>query len=974
MRSWPILASFAVLCVSVPHGRATAWRAPSAHTDVPSARLMVRDALRAAERGTLDRWAQPFREALARRSSDRRARFAMATVERLRYRYARADSLYASLITIPPVAARSAHADATADDIDRQARIGRAIGFATVGRVTDAHALALDAERDALRAADTLGALDALLVRVATTLRAEGATAALRVLQRTDSLRPSRDATIDAVAHCRSSGIYSRLGNRVAARRAARDGIAIAERADLQRIRASCLFTLATDFARTGLTDSLRGPLQQAITLQQQTGDLAGLAASSQWAGYYTASLGHFTAAQQHLSVAWNAAQRARVVDVAAWTALNRGALSQSFFDAASATLWLSRADSLMRVINDAQGQVDVARMRATQARAAGNAAGARQLLQQALVVAERIGEPSARLSVVAAQRDLEMSEGRLDEAERLSRAEAALIDRYRMTGFEISHTATVAALALRRGDARAALPLLDQILAKLDPSQHQFRYATRLQHALAVGLLGDPRRAAREALDAAETLDRWRATLSDSTFRLLAVQSQRSQGWYSASLTAFLASHGEEAVAFTIGERRRAREFADRLALSRSWRVSDPIVSSKSQQNVPSMLADVQQALLDDRSALITLEAGEGGADGTAFVVTRQSLTAHILPSATVLSPKVRRMLALLENGRDEGAESRALGADLFGPLVDRLERAGIERLVIVPEGGLNRVPFDLLRLADGRAVAERYETAVVPSGAVFVGLRRAERRAPSSAEALTMLALADADVTAGAPVDSSATGRLRALLFGESSRLPRLPGARTEVAELRRLFPRAVVRAGALAREGTVKREGGRYDVLHFATHASVDEWSGASAALALSASVGDDGLLESGEISALRLGGALVVLSACHTVGGEIIAGEGVRGLATAFLEAGAHSVMATAWRVNDRAIARVVSDFYVALANGERVSSALRSARRKAMARGESAGVWGAFVLVGDPWRAVVRPSTSVSPPSKPTSLR
>jgi CHAT domain-containing protein len=160
----------------------------------------------------------------------------------------------------------------------------------------------------------------------------------------------------------------------------------------------------------------------------------------------------------------------------------------------------------------------------------------------------------------------------------------------------------------------------------------------------------------------------------------------------------------------------------------------------------------------------------------------------------------------------------------------------------------------------------------------------------------------------------------------------------------------------------------------VLHFATHASVDEWSGASAALALSASPGDDGLLESGEISALRLGGALVVLSACRTVGGEIIAGEGVRGLATAFLEAGAHSVMATAWRVNDRAIARVVSDFYVALAQGERVSTALRSARRQSMARGEPASVWGAFVLVGDPWRAVVQPPTSVSPAGKPTSLR
>ncbi|MCC6243506.1 MAG: CHAT domain-containing protein [Gemmatimonadaceae bacterium] len=931
----------------------------TAHTrsEAASARAVIGFGHAAAESGTLSRYVSTWRAVLSRDPRNRLAQLALATSERLRYRYAVADSLYRRIPSSTP-----------RDDVDQQASLGRATIFALQGRIADAASLAQLVELDALRATDTLTAIDALLLRIATTMRSEGASAAMRILQRVDSLRPARDASTAAIARCRASGIYSRLGNRTEARRAARDGIAIATRAKLQRTRASCLFTLATDFARSGLTDSLRAPLQQAITLQQQTGDLAGLAASSQWAGYYSASLGHYSAAQQHLTTAWDAAQRAGVADVAAWTALNRGALAQSFFDAAAANLWISRADSLMRSVDDAQGQVDVARMRAAQARAIGNIDGARAALQRALSVAERIGEPSGRLAVSAALRDLEMSDGKLDEAERWLRAERALIAQYQMAGFEISHTASTAALALRRGDARTALPLLDQTLARLAPSQHEFRYATRLRRSLALGLLGDPKRAAREALEAAETLDRWRGSLSDSTLRLLAFQSQRAQGWFSGSLTSLLAASGESAVAFSVGERRRARELDERLVLSHSWSLNDSLVYRKNRVDASFSVAELQASLPDPYTAYLTLEAGESGAPGTAFVLTRQALTSHTLPAGVAIAPRVRRLLALLESGGDDGAEAQAVGAELLWSLRERLDGDSVQRLIIVAEGGLARVPFDVLRWADGRRMAERFAITVAPSATVFARLRSLPPPAPRLAASLPVLALGDADaaVRSRTPaIDSSFGGRLRTLLFGNEHQLPPLPGARTEIAHLRKRFPATTAFTGALAREQTVKRAGRQVAVLHFATHASVDEGSGARAALALSPSSTEDGMLESAEIGALRLGGALVVLSACRTVGGEIVAGEGVRGLTSAFLEAGARTVLATAWRVDDRAIAPLVADFYDALATGETVSVSLQRARARAIERGVPARVWGAFVVVGDPWRTVVQPSPSVS---------
>lgn len=186
----------------------------------------------------------------------------------------------------------------------------------------------------------------------------------------------------------------------------------------------------------------------------------------------------------------------------------------------------------------------------------------------------------------------------------------------------------------------------------------------------------------------------------------------------------------------------------------------------------------------------------------------------------------------------------------------------------------------------------------------------------------------------------------------------MPRLKGARTEVAEVQRAILATVVRTGVAATETEVKRSAGLYDVLHFATHAIVDEWSGASAGLALTPSATDDGLLDSSEIARLRLQASLVVLSACRTVGGEVIAGEGVRGLTSAFLQAGARSVIATAWRVNDRDVVPVVSAIYQELAKRQSVGAALRTAQLAAIRRNVSPTVWGAFTLVGDPWRTVV----------------
>jgi CHAT domain-containing protein len=146
--------------------------------------------------------------------------------------------------------------------------------------------------------------------------------------------------------------------------------------------------------------------------------------------------------------------------------------------------------------------------------------------------------------------------------------------------------------------------------------------------------------------------------------------------------------------------------------------------------------------------------------------------------------------------------------------------------------------------------------------------------------------------------------------------------------------------------------------YDVLHFATHALVDDRAATRNALALAPGGADaDGFVAASDLAALRLDARLVVLSACRSAGGVVVDGEGVQGLTAPLLAAGARSVVATTWRISDRATVPFIEAFYSAMAGGLPVAEALRAAKLDAMHRGAPPRDWAAFTAVGDPFATV-----------------
>jgi CHAT domain-containing protein/tetratricopeptide (TPR) repeat protein len=120
--------------------------------------------------------------------------------------------------------------------------------------------------------------------------------------------------------------------------------------------------------------------------------------------------------------------------------------------------------------------------------------------------------------------------------------------------------------------------------------------------------------------------------------------------------------------------------------------------------------------------------------------------------------------------------------------------------------------------------------------------------------------------------------------------------------------------------------------YSVLHCASHGWLDRDDPRRSGLVLSPDRDGKALVSLTDILDLDLDLDLAVLSACDTARGAVQRGEGVRSLATAFQYAGARSVVASLWPVEDLATQQVMVAFHRANPDGgATVSHALRDAR-------------------------------------------
>jgi CHAT domain-containing protein len=406
---------------------------------------------------------------------------------------------------------------------------------------------------------------------------------------------------------------------------------------------------------------------------------------------------------------------------------------------------------------------------------------------------------------------------------------------------------------------------------------------------------------------------------------------------------------------ASALGELRRLEieeaEIRDRIA------AADPALVNPRRPGF-SLLPQVRHALGEDEAMLAFQIApdeslfGNFGGGSWLLASTRNGTRAYRLRRDRVaLRPAVALWSGLFE--RRDGSESRpaeGLYRDLLEQALGDLP-ASVRRLIIVPDDALHQLPFAALRKsATDPPLAERYEISIAPSATLW--LRWRSERPAAAAEPL--LALADPQ-TPGEGQGQGQRAAERAAIFADGVRLGALPFARTEGrSAVRHMDGGSLLRLGKEASEGFIKSADLRhFGILHFATHAVMDDQHPERSGVLLTPDPAtEDGLLQIREIVPLHLDGRIVVLSSCRSASGQMLRGEGVMGLARAFFQAGAHTVIASLWPVRDDDGAALFDRFYSHLAEGRSVAAALRAAQRDRIDAGAPAYAWAGLVVLGD----------------------
>ena len=428
-----------------------------------------------------------------------------------------------------------------------------------------------------------------------------------------------------------------------------------------------------------------------------------------------------------------------------------------------------------------------------------------------------------------------------------------------------------------------------------------------------------------------------------------------------------------EAALRTQLAETRQAFEMLDR-EIAGKFPDYEELADAK-----PVPAADAQPLLAPDEALLVYLTT----ANETWFwAVRRDAIVLHRADlGASALGAEVQALRAVLTPDLDPYPAARAfdLFRKLLAPALPQL--VGVHRLVVVPDGALQSLPFAILvtlrpehdpkTLEDHRGIAwlaRDYAVAVLPAVSSLRALRRAGRAGTASAP---FLGIGD-PVLAGDP--GAERGPALAKLFrgadaAEIRQLPALPETADElraIADTLGASPDDLLLGERASDPVLAQMPLDRYRVIEFATHGllSGDLKGLAEPALVLTPppvpTPDNDGLLTASKIATLKLDADWVVMSACNTAAGDGTPDAGGwSGLAKAFFYAGARSLLVSHWPVWSKATVELTTSTFEAQKKDPAIGRA-EALRRAEMAMLDPDNppefahplAWAPFVLAGE----------------------
>jgi CHAT domain-containing protein len=374
-----------------------------------------------------------------------------------------------------------------------------------------------------------------------------------------------------------------------------------------------------------------------------------------------------------------------------------------------------------------------------------------------------------------------------------------------------------------------------------------------------------------------------------------------------------------------------------------------------------------IRTDIADAETSLLSYSLGNE--KSFAWVVSQDGLNTYELPDKKTIEEAANKLLKFIKTPTTSEYEQSELQTAIdevsrlvIEPISDRLRTS---RLIVVADGILQYVPFQILKTsrAEQEPLISRFDIVDAPSASALAIVRRERlRREPGSN---LLIGFGDAVFSSDYTPGSTRAGTdLSGERSKESSRfgtLPRLFNAKRElraISEIAGQDSRFYVEYDA-TRAQLLNVDLSQFRILHVVTHGVLDDQNPELSGLVLSMvdenARSIDGFVSLADIYKLRAPVDLVVLSACHTALGQRLRGEGLIGVTRGFMYAGASGVVASLWKVDDRATAELMKHFYAnMLQRGMGPATALRAAQNqiRSQPKWSAPYYWAGFTFQGD----------------------
>jgi CHAT domain-containing protein/tetratricopeptide (TPR) repeat protein len=373
-----------------------------------------------------------------------------------------------------------------------------------------------------------------------------------------------------------------------------------------------------------------------------------------------------------------------------------------------------------------------------------------------------------------------------------------------------------------------------------------------------------------------------------------------------------FLIAHGKTNDALRWADYSRARTLAEGLGL---------LTKGKDAHTGPPPLSPRE---ISRRTQGTLLFYWLGEKQSYLWAITPKQVSLFPLPPGAQIDSLVQRYRSALSGPQDVLAseDGRALYRTLIAPAKALLPNNA--KVFIIPDGSLNNLNFETLVVPDPKPHYWIEDADVVSASSLRV--LAASRTRKYSDE--------DMRKTIGEKNHSR-----QLLLIGNSiapsKEYPELPRAGEQMASVARHFPvqQQIYQRDQATPAAYLTGNPEKFSYIHFVAHGTASRLSPLDSAIVLSKGPVETAAfkLYARDIVQHRLHADLVTISACYGAGSRAYSGEGLVGLAWAFLRAGAHNVIASLWEVTDASTEQLMDRFYDELDKGSSPDAALRTAK-------------------------------------------